>query len=96
MKNILLINATFDQPDFVEDLVEKLADKHNDLGYSHALVPADLTPVEISSTETFASGTMALGHADEIINMPFITRFLFTCIKESKGTYKLEWSSSLS
>ena len=32
---------------------------------------------------------------DEVINMPFITRFLFTCIKEKKDSYKLEWSFSL-
>jgi hypothetical protein len=96
MNNTLLISATLDQPGFLEDLVEKLAYRHYDIGYSKAAVPKNLKAIETSSTETYVSGTVALGGQEEIINMPFITRFLFTCIKEKSGSYKLEWSTSLS
>ena len=96
MKNSLLISASFDQPVFLENLVEKLADRHYDLGYSQEAVPKNWKAVETSSTETFVSGVVGLSDNNEIINMPFITRFLFTCVKEKKGSYKLEWSSSLS
>lgn len=96
MNNSLLIKATFDQPVFLENLVEKLADRHYDIGYSKALVPRSLKAVESSSTETYVSGTVGICANAEIINMPFITRFLFTCVKEKNGSYKLEWSSSLS
>ncbi|MEP7374791.1 MAG: hypothetical protein ABI675_15450 [Chitinophagaceae bacterium] len=96
MNNTLLISATLDQPGFLEDLVEKLADRHYDIGYSKAPVPRNWKAVETSSTETYVSGTVALADQDEVINMPFITRFLFTCVKEKSGSYKLEWSSSLS
>jgi len=96
MNNTLLISATFDQPGFLEDLVEKLAYRHYDIGYSKAVVPKNLKAIETSSTETYVSGTVAIADQDEIIKMPFITRFLFTCVKEKNGSYDLEWSSSLS
>ena len=52
--------------------------------------------LETSSTETYVSGTMAIETKNQQINMPFITSFLFTCIKESKDTYSLEWGISMS
>ena len=96
MNNTLLISATLDQPGFLEDLVEKLAYRHYDIGFSKAEVPRNWKAIESSSTETYVSGTVAIAGQEEVINMPFITRFLFTCVKEKNGSYKLEWSSSLS
>ncbi|HKZ66593.1 MAG TPA: hypothetical protein VJ111_09575 [Chitinophagaceae bacterium] len=96
MKNSLHITAIFDQPGFLEILVEKLADRRYDIGYSKALVPKDSEALETSSTETYTSGTVAIDDTGELINMPFITRFLFTCIKEENSPYKLAWSISLS
>jgi hypothetical protein len=32
----------------------------------------------------------------EQLNIPYITNFLFTCLKGKDGVYKLEWGSSLS
>jgi hypothetical protein len=96
MKNSLHITAIFDQPGFLESLVEKLADRRYDIGYSKVLVPKNSEAIEISSTETYTSGTVAIDENDELINMPFITRFLFTCTKNENEPYKLAWSASLS
>ena len=96
MKKDLHISATLDQPVFLEDLVEKLAYRHYDIGYGKAIVPQDSVAIETSTTETYVSGTVAIEEKNELINMPFITRFLFTCIKGKDGSYKLAWSSSLS
>lgn len=96
MNNTLLISAILDRPKLLESVVEKLAYRHYDIGYSHAIVPKNWVAIEISSTETYVSGTVAIAEQDDFINMPFITNFLFTCIKEKNETYKLEWSSSLS
>jgi hypothetical protein len=95
MNGTLLISATLDQPAFLEDLVEKLAYRRNDIGYSKAIVPKNWRAIEMSSAETFVSGTVDIKSQGEMINMPFITQFFFTCIKEKNGSYKLEWSSSL-
>ena len=96
MKKNLYITATIDQPGFLEDMVEKLASGHNDLGYSKQQMPDDREALETSSTETYVSGTVAIDDAGQEINMPFITSFLFTCTKGKDNAYKLEWGASMS
>lgn len=96
MKQPLKISAIIDKPDLIEDMVEKLADRRTDIGYSNAIVPQELKAIDTSSTETYVSGTVAIECDDETINMPFITCFLFTCMKGKEKPYHLEWVSSLS
>jgi hypothetical protein len=102
MKPFLHISAAFDQPEFLQNLVEQLAYRRYDMGYGKEKLPQGWTALETSSTETYVSGTMALDFTgntetnEEHINMPFITCFLFTCIKGEKEPYQLIWSSSLS
>ena len=96
MKKNLQIRATIDQPGFLEDMVEKLASRHNDLGYNKQQMPDDRQALETSSTETYVSGTVVIEDAGQQINMPFITSFLFTCTKGNEDLYNLEWGSSMS
>jgi len=96
MKRSVHITAKIDQPGFLEDMVEKLASRHYDLGYSRQQMPDDREALETSSTETYVSGTIAIDDAGQQINMPFITSFLFTCTKGKDGAYKLEWGASMS
>lgn len=97
MKQDLQISAAFDQPEMVQNLVERLAYRRYDLGYGNEKVPAGFKALETSSTETFATGTLGIDAAiNEHINMPFITSFLFTCIKGKTDPYQLIWSCSLS
>lgn len=91
MKNSLHITAIIDHPGFLEDIIEKLAMRHH-TEPSHF----DSTMIETSSTETYVSGTMVIEDKQEHFNMPFITPFLFTCIKRSEDTYSLEWGISMS
>ncbi|MBK9569716.1 MAG: hypothetical protein IPO53_07185 [Chitinophagaceae bacterium] len=101
MKKTLHISAAFDQPEFVQNLVERLAYRRYELGYGNEKMPPGLKALETSSTETYVSGTMAIDFpadtetGEERINMPFITGFLFTCIKGKTEPYQLIWSSSL-
>ena len=94
MKKTLRIKATIDEEAFLEDMVEKLALRHNYTGIDKKLDVKDA--LETSSNETYVSGTMAIETRNTKINMPFITSFFFTCIKESKDTYSLEWGISMS
>ncbi len=98
MKQSLHISAFFDEPGFIQNLVERLACRRYELGYSKENIPRGLKALETSSTETYVSGTMAINFEDgqEPINMPFITCFLFTCVKGKTDPYQLIWSSSLS
>jgi hypothetical protein len=96
MKKALHISAAFDQPEFVQDLVERLADRRYDFGFGNQRMPKGLKALETSSTETYVSGNLAIDSAGEQINMPFITAFLFTCVKGKTDPYQLIWSASLS
>ncbi|HYC39556.1 MAG TPA: hypothetical protein VEB63_03635 [Chitinophagaceae bacterium] len=101
MKNSLHISASFDKPDFVEQLVEQLAQRRIDHGYGKEQVPCGLKAVDSSSTEAYVSGDLAVTYLDDAgrvdrINMPFITCFLFTCVKPNQGAYGLAWGVSLS
>jgi len=96
MNKALHIATKLDQPGLLENLVEKLACRRYDIGYGLAIVPKDLKALETSTTETFVSGTMAISDKSDRFNMPFITRFFFTCIKTKGNAYKLAWSTSLS
>ena len=96
MKKSFHITATIDQPGFLEDMVEKLAYRRNDIGYGKQIMPDNREALETSSTEAYVSGNMEIDSADEHIYMPFITSFLFTCIKGKDGVYKMEWGASMS
>ena len=95
MKQSLHITAIIDHPGFLEDIVEKLALRHT-FSYNNSKLNNNQHTVETSSTETYVSGTMVIHDKEEHINMPFITPFLFTCVKRSEDTYSLEWGISLS
>jgi hypothetical protein len=102
MKKTLHISASIDQPEFLQNLVERLAYKRTDQGYSRAKTPGGLKALETSSNETYVSGTMSIDMSgdtqtkEDTIHMPFITCFMFTCIKGKSDPYQLIWSSSLS
>jgi len=96
MKKTLHIKATIDEEAFLEDMVEKLALRHDYTGSAKQRNSDNNNEIETSSTETYVSGTIAIENSDEQINIPFITSFLFTCIKESEDTYSLEWGLSMS
>jgi hypothetical protein len=96
MKTSLHISAVVDHPEQLASLVEKLAIRRQFNGFNKEAAPADWKTLETSSTETFVSGTISLDDDLEITNMPFITRFLFTCALQSADRYKIEFGLSLS
>ena len=102
MNKDLHITAFFDQPILVQNMVEKLAYRHYDIGYGQEKMPGGWKALETSTAEAYVSGTMAFDFSginesiEEHINMPFITCFLFTCIKGKNDPYHLNWSTSLS
>lgn len=101
MKKNLHVSASFDEPEFVQNLVERLAYRRYEFGFSKEKMPKGFKALETSTTETYVSGTMAIdipadtSTGEERINMPFITAFIFTCIKGKGDPYQLIWGSSL-
>ena len=96
MKKSLYISTSFDQPELLEDLVEKLAGRRYDIGFAKEKMPVNFQALETSSTETYVSGTISFSENNENFNVPFITSFLFTCIKGTQDDYKLTWAASMS
>ena len=97
MNTTLHIKASLDRPELLKSMVEKLAIRHYDIGYGNANVPGSHKALETSSIESYVSGNVELCmNNEETIKMPFVSCFLFTCTKEKKEEYKLNWSISLS
>lgn len=96
MNNSIHITAMLDEPELLDFMVERLAYRRTDIGYGNQRVPENTEALETSSATIYLSGTVGVAEEDEQVNMPFITSFLFTCIKGTDGIYKLAWSSSLS
>lgn len=95
-KSTIAITATLLEADFLESLIEELASRRYDIGYASEKAQPGYKAIETSSVEAFVSGEAHIYHNDELINMPFTSSFLFTCIKPKNGEYRLALSQSLS
>lgn len=96
MKNLLHIAAILDKPEQLEHIVEKLAFKRYGLGYDEQIVPASCVALETSTVEAYVNGVVTVDDAMVHMDIPFITNFLFTCIKAKNDNYQMTWCSSLS
>lgn len=96
MNKSLSITTILTEPDLLINLVEKLAYRRSDTSISKTKIPGNLEPFDTSSIETYVNGSVALAGEGDTVNMPFVTCFMFTCIKETDGLYKVTWASSLS
>ncbi len=95
MKKNLHLTATIDQPELLENMVEKLATRHNATGYDKARVPNSWLALDTSSIEAFVSGVVEFDYNDDQrIKIPFITCMLFSCTKEKDESYDLSWTAS--
>lgn len=92
----IAIIATLEEPDLLQILVEKLAECNVDMGYSLQQVQPGWRAIETSSIEVLASGGIHFSDNNDSTRTPFVTSFLFTCIKPTQGKYYLTWSHSLS
>ena len=100
MNQVMSITANLDEPVMLKTVVENLASRHVDKGYSKVMIPQQWNAIDSSCIQADVSGTFDLQiktiEANEQVNIPFTGCFLFTCIKEQNGLFNLEWSSSLS
>lgn len=96
MKKLLSIVTKVDQPGYIENLVEQLAYSHTDMGYALNKQIGEWQPIETSTTDIYVGGTLEINRENEEMNIPYITNFLFTCVKTKDEIYRLQWSSSLS
>jgi hypothetical protein len=97
MKRNLHLVASVDKPDVLEDIIEKLATRSYDIGYSKAVVPKSWQALDSSSVEAYISGNVEFDYNEiQRIRIPYATAFLFSCTKQKNDPYDLKWSFSLS
>jgi hypothetical protein len=99
MKQLMSITANLEQPGILRNVIEKLASRHVDMGFTNALVPSQWNAIETSGIQATVSGTIDVQKNDNSgkeVNIPFDSCFLFTCIKGKNDFFNVEWSSSLS
>lgn len=95
MKQTLHIEADFDKPELLKDMVEKLVIKHNEKNIVER--PINHEALDISSTEAYVCGSISIDDEEgNKIKLAFDGSFLFSCIKGINGSYEVTWSSSLS
>ena len=92
---LAITTSLFEQP-LLETLVEELSERRIDIGYSRQSVTPGRRAIETSSIEAHISGEMNISSKSDFINVPFVTCFLFTCIKSKGEEYKFSWCNSLS
>lgn len=91
----LATSASLNEPYLLKDMVETLAHRRQDIGYSLEKVQLGWRAIETSSIEAHVSGQISiLGEAD-LVNMLFTSCFLFTCTKAKRQNYSLSWVNSL-
>lgn len=97
MKRKLHISTSFDQPELLQNMVEKLAYRRTDDGNSQHTRLGEWQLVDTSGIEKYVSGTVELSfNKKQKIKIPFITSFIFSCTKNSNNPYRLNWCMSLS
>ena len=97
MKKDLHLTASVDKPEVLENIIEQLATRRYDIGYGNAIVPNDWQAIDTSSIETYISGRVEFDYNEtQRIRVPYITCFIFSCMKEKNNPYDLKWSFSLS
>lgn len=90
------ITTTLYQPQVLKQLVEKLAQLQSDIGYCQKEVEPGWVAVETSTITSYVNGDIHLSDKNEIIHIPFVTCFLYTCQKTKGENYSFAWGSSLS
>jgi len=92
----ITITATLVESHLLTNLVEKLANRRYDIGYSLEKVQPGWRAIEMSSIEAHVSCDLNLSTKTDLVDMLFTTCFLFTCKKEKGQDYGLTWVNSLS
>jgi hypothetical protein len=79
----ILIRSELDIPDF---FLDHIAWERQHLQTGKVLIPSKLKTLEHHSEETYLSGTvemsMATSQGTDILRIPVLSRFLFTCSNE--------------
>jgi hypothetical protein len=89
-------SALFNEPYLIRDLVETLASKRPEMGYSRERVQIGWKAIETSTIEAHVSGQLMISDKSSTIEVSFSSGFIFTCARGKREEYQLAWVNSLS
>ena len=92
----LTISVSLYQAPLLKSMVEKLAHRRYDHGFSKEIMPLGLKPVDTATIEAYVSGCMAIEENDECLSIAYTTCFAFTCTRVLGSGNVLSWVNSLS
>ena len=95
-KSSIAITARLAELGRLKSLVEDLANRRNNFGYSDKKVQTGFQVIETSTIETHVSVELCLSSMNERFCIDFVTPFLFTCAKGKWLNYNFNWANSLS
>lgn len=90
------ISANLAESGLLKSLVEDLANKRNDTGYSLEKVQPGFQAIETSSIEAYVSVDINISSETESFDISLVTSLLFTCVKGRWLNYNFNWLNSLS
>jgi len=92
----LAVYVTIDEARLLKNLVEKLAHRRYEIGYSNERMPSGLRAIDTSTIEAYVAGSMDLQEKEKSMALSYATCFSFTCTKVFGGDNSLSWVNSLS
>ena len=92
----LAITATILEPYLFQNFVEQLALLHHEIHYNKKHSQEGWQTIDTSSVEAHVKIGIHFSSKVKPAHAAYVTIFLFTCIKEKEGQFKLCWSHSLS
>lgn len=96
MKRVLQIETIIDKPQQLDDMVEKLVMRQSNAQTHHKLLFNEWITIDTASAEAHINGTVTVNDGCEKASPLFTSPFLFSCIKNNLGDYKIEWCVCLS
>ena len=98
MNKLSNISARLDEPVLLTEIVKQLADDRFNRRCGPGINHHEWATIQVSSIEVYVSGivTPESETGYKPVHMPFTSNFLFTCIKEDKKCFRLEWGVCLS
>ena len=92
----MIIRTTVSSAPILKELVEVLASRKYDLHKRIVQSSEDYSFIESSTVEAYMSGENQIREGEELLAVPYITTFVFTCVRTANCRYQLLWGLSLS
>lgn len=90
------VTTSVNEPVLMKLIVEELAAKRNNMSMAGQKIDHNLVAVDTSSPESFVTGSIDVEYNSLQLSIPYVTGFIFTCLKSKRPFFEMQWAMSLS